>query len=451
MSVTAANIGHPRLRDNLRRGLDGRESHEPRGSASPPFLMWFPSAIFVCSLLLRLGIGWKAGFFHHFEHNEMAHIAISLATQHRYANPFVIPTGPTAHEMPLYPVFQSAIYGLFGISPKAEAVKLAISCVVTALRCAMVPLLCIAAGLGRRAAIAAGILSSAYISALQAELRGNWDSPWQAVALLGLIWATWRLWTTRRWVQRTPWGYFLLWGAALLLQPAFVTILAAFLVTGFTQVDRSERLRYCFRCTILALVIAAFLAPWAIRNYFTFGKLIVTRDNFGLEFWVSNGPNRAYDMRTNFGRVPHPSADLPAAQEVLRMGELKYNEAKLRAATEWVRGNTKQFTRLTLIRFLAFWFPPGGAWVQRLAGAALSVLSLFGLTQLYRTNRTIAVLFSLCWLCFPLVYYIVQWSSRYRYPIEWQLIVCASMAISSMWRRSSELNRGYLAPRAKAA
>jgi len=84
-------------------------------------------------------------------------------------------------------------------------------------------------------------------------------------------------------------------------------------------------------------VVIGFLSPWAIRNQIRLGKLIWTRSNFGLEFWLSMGPCRDFDMRTNFSVVQHPSVDLPEALLVRQLGEVQYHRLKLAEAEAWVR------------------------------------------------------------------------------------------------------------------
>lgn len=392
-------------------------------------------AVFIFSFGLRAAVAWKMGFFRHFQSDEMVRIALSVLRYHEYGNPYLIPTGPTAHEMPVYPLFMSLIYLLFGTGAAGEAVKILIACAVTALRCALLPRFCMAAGLGRAVGIISGALATVYISALQTELRGNWDGPWQALALLVLIWMTIRIWSDSSWLERTPFLYFILWGWAILLQPAFFQILAIFLLAGLIMTQAPVRLRYLQQSIALVLVVFAFLAPWTIRNYFQFGKFMPTRSNFGLEFWLSNGPGRAFDMKTNLGfEVPHPSLDLREAQLVRQMGEVRYNRMKLDEAASWVRSNPRDFVRLTLRRFLAWWLPPERNVFFRVAGLGLTVCAVIGLGLMFRIRPLVASLFLMTWVCFPVIYYVIQWSSKYRYPLEWELLVCAAVTLSSISR-----------------
>lgn len=403
-----------------------------------PVLRRFSLAVFFFAFGLRILIAWKSGFFGGFEQDrreEMVRIGLSLVKYHEYGNPYLIRTGPTAQQMPIYPLFLGFIYFVFGTGASAEAVKILLACAAGALRCALLPLFCVAVGLGRVVGIISGILGTLYIGALQTELRGNWDTPWQALALLIATWMTIRIWRDHSWGQKTPILYLVLWGAAILLQPAFFVILACFLLAGSISVNVAERWRYLQQCLALVLVVSLFIAPWAIRNYLRFGELICTRSNFGLEFWLSNGPGRAFDMQTNLGfDVPHPSHNLREAQSVLQMGEVQYNQAKLKQAEMWVRGNVGEFIHLTWQRFCAWWFPPNGNPLLHWSNLGLTLLALAGLGLMFRVQPLVALLFLLTWMSFPLIYYVIQWSPKYRCPMDWELLVCAAVAIGRFFQ-----------------
>ena len=120
----------------------------------------FSLAIFFFAFGLRLLVAWKAGFFRNFQTDEMVRIALSLVKYHEYGNPYLIRTGPTAHEMPIYLLFLSLIYFVFHTGSRAEAVKIILACAATALRCALLPPFCVAAGLERSVGIISGILAA---------------------------------------------------------------------------------------------------------------------------------------------------------------------------------------------------------------------------------------------------------------------------------------------------
>ena len=389
--------------------------------------------IFFLALALRIFVAWHAGYFRTHGDSEMTRIADSILRFHVYGNPYKIPTGPTAHDMPLFPLFLAGVHVVFGTGHLAEAVNVILSCSVSALRCALLLPFCVSLGLSRGMGIVAGSLGSVYISAIETEVRGCWDGPWQALLLLALTWMTVRIWKEESWVNGTPWLWILLWATAILLAPALAPVLAALLLGGFFYLpNRADQARYLRLASMVVLTTAIFLLPWAVRNKLQLGRLIWTRSNLGLELWVANGPNRAYDIATNTGyRVPIPSSDVKEAQLVKQMGEVAYNKVKLGQARAWIRQHPADFAVLTARRFLAFWFPLGINLIHSIVRVVFSVLALAGLVLLFRIQRLLASVFLLTWISFPCIYYLIQWSTRYRYPIEWELVICASIPLCS--------------------
>ena len=102
-------------------------------------------------------------------------------------------------------------------------------------------------------------------------------------------------------------------------------------------------------------------------------------------------------------------------------------------ATSWIRANPASFGGLTLRRFIAWWFPPGNL-PARATKWGLTLFAFAGLGILWRRHRLLAALFAVTWLTLPVVYYVIQWSSRFRYPMDWQLVICAAVALHSAWR-----------------
>jgi hypothetical protein len=390
--------------------------------------------LFFFALIVRLFAAWHADFFRTRADYEMVLIAKSILQFHVFGNPYAIPTGPTAHEMPLFPLFLSGVNLVLGNGALAEAFNITLTCCASALRCVLLLPFCVSLGLSRRIGIVAASLSSVYISAIQTEVRGEWDGPWQALLLLAITWLTLRIWREGSWLNRTPWLWIVFWATSVLLQPALLPVLAVLLVAGFLFLPNpADRARYLQLAGMVVLAIVVFLLPWAVRNKLELGKFVWTRSNFGLEFWTSNGPNRAWDIGTNVGyRIPLPQDDPKEAELLRQVGEVRYNQMRLAEASAWIRQHPAQFAYLTARRFVAFWFPPGNNAVHSIVRVGFSVLALAGLVILFRMHRLMAVIFLLTWISFTPIYYIVEWSSRYRYPIEWELVICAAVTLSSL-------------------
>ena len=100
-----------------------------------------------------------------------------------------------------------------------------------------------------------------------------------------------------------------------------------------------------------------------------------------------------------------------------------------RLRMEWIRSNPGTFAGLVALRAFHFWFPPGLNAVHTVLEWSLTLVSMIGLYLLYFRHRAAALLILGIWLFYPPVYYIMLWSSRYRYPINWTLLLTAAIAL----------------------
>ena len=61
----------------------------------------------------------------------------------------------------------------------------------------------------------------------------------------------------------------------------------------------------------------------------------------------------------------------------------------------------------------------------------VTAFSIAGLVRLYRRDVTSAVVRVSCLVAFPLVYYVVEFEDRYRYPIMWLTFLLGSLPIAT--------------------
>jgi len=235
-------------------------------------------------------------------------------------------------------------------------------------------------------------------------------------------------------------------GVALLTSPSVGIIFAGF----FGLLVWKDKLAVFRRPNWLLIVLpAVILAPWIIRNFVTFHRLIFVRDNFGLELSISNNDCASFGIAQNiesgcFLKV-HPNVNVEEARKVLALGEPQYNDLKLREALQWIRTHPVRFFRLCAVRVASFWMPPatGGSYSLRGSGRRLerigvyimTLLSAPGLWMLYRRDRLSAWLCVICLGLFPLVYYAVQYEYRYRYTILWVTFLLGSLPITPLAQR----------------
>src|ERR1039458_6183718 len=215
---------------------------------------------FVLALVFRLGVAWVSGAFHRFIPTEMEGIALNVVGFGGYD----LFGGPTAYSTPVFPLYLAGLFSIFGTGLLAQIVKVTVTCAVSALRCGLVPLFAIDAGLDPRIGALAGGISVLYIGALDTEISGGVDGPWVAIALLILVWGILRMWRDGSWQARTPWWFFAFCGFCALLSPSLLPIMGGFLLAGAVACPTGARRRYLRQTALVVVGILAFLLPWAI-------------------------------------------------------------------------------------------------------------------------------------------------------------------------------------------
>src|SRR5689334_2844210 len=82
------------------------------------------SVCFALALILRFGILFGTGVYKGHDRTEMASAAITFARTGQIANAYMsMPTGPTAHVAPLYPMLIGVVYRVFGDGDTGETIK----------------------------------------------------------------------------------------------------------------------------------------------------------------------------------------------------------------------------------------------------------------------------------------------------------------------------------------
>ena len=294
---------------------------------------------FAAALVIRLAVAYATGKFHWLARSEVEMIGLNLAAFGRYD----LYGGPTAHTTPLVPFFFAIVFKIFGGDVAAQMVNATLMCIISSVRSALVPLFALDAGFSRRFALFAGWLNVLYIGSVDTEVSGKLDGPFIGLALLILIWMAMRLWRDGAWQRRTAWEFFAFCGFCGLLNPSLFPVLAGLFVAGAVACLAALRKRYLLQTAISVASIAICLLPWAIRNQMALGAPIFTRSNFGLEFWISNGPGRSYDLQNNVGDQFHPSGHVEEMMKVAEMGEVAYYGQLLSEAKQWVRDYPGEF------------------------------------------------------------------------------------------------------------
>lgn len=411
------------------------------------------SPLWIAGIALLLRVGWiiigHTYKFKTIDNNfsfgwEMGRIGAALASGHGFSNQFGPPTGPTAWEPPLYPCFIAGVFRVFGIYSKASAfVVLTFNSVCSALTC--VPIFLIA----RRMFSEKVAVGSAWAWALLPNImfwctRAVWETSLSALLLAIVFWLTLTMEERDGWL---PWFQFgLLWGMTALNGTSLLAFLpAAGLWAWYRRAKKGKR---SFAGVVLASVVFfVCIAPWLIRNYETFGKFILIRDNFGAELRLGNGEGADGTLML-YQDPPHDPA---AMRQVQEMGEIDYIAMRKQQALAFIKADYLRFAWLSMKRFSFFWASPpkatDPAWLspaKNLIFLASSLLAFWGLGLALKQQRPGAWLMFWLMLVYPAIYYFVYALPRYRHPIEPEMtIFCVFVLLEAgkTWsRRDSDLS-----------
>lgn len=391
-----------------------------------------PRRSFVTILLLALAVqGYfltlvPARYIRPHTRWEIPAVAMALYERGQFADPYCLPTGPTAHMPPFFPAFMALVYRLLGPTLTAGYLIWAFMILGHAILYAMLPWLAARLGLPPPAGVLGGLAGAlvprfpTYVEALTG-------------VAIGLTLAVF----LRRW-QMGPGpaaGSFLLGlacGAAFHLNPTLLPVVLGCLV--FELWWRREPRRWRGPALIL---LGATLAcvPWTWRNYTTLHGLFFIRSNFGLELRMGNHEGAAAHLEVSArqGTERHPRTDEAEARRVQELGEHAYMQEAGREALDWIARQPLRFLALTGSRVAQFWLGPAQALEVVALITLLTVLAGCGLVRAWpglTTPQRAALVIPL--LLYPLIHYLVGYEERYRRPLEAVLFLLAG---ACLWRQ----------------
>ncbi|HTV83038.1 MAG TPA: glycosyltransferase family 39 protein [Acidobacteriaceae bacterium] len=433
-------------------------------SRAPWKIFWIALAVRIA--YMTLARTWRIRpYFHHFAFGyEMGRIARSLATGYGYASPFHGHTGPTAWVAPLFPWILAGVFKVFGVyTPISAWVILAFDCVLNALM--IVTIWEIAERcFNRRVAWWSAWIWALYPAAMQYAVKWVWEMTLTAFLFTWVLVLAMRM----RRIGDAPgepgaapapstkqWAVFaVLWALVGLSDPTLLLFLPPCGIWILMGVPRAKVWPgQIAKATLAAVIFAACVAPWMVRNALIFHQFIPFRANLGAELYLGNGPGSdgiemGYD---------HPFLSLYQCAIYQRMGEVAYAKWRGGLAKQYIRRHPAHSAWISLKRVYFFWFAVPHAQGRSLLtkyGRLLnfqftSLAGLFGLALALRRRRPAAGLFLWAFVLLPLTYYFVTISARFRHPLEPLITILGVYLFQSAeksWRR-----RGQRAPRASVA
>jgi hypothetical protein len=118
------------------------------------------------------------------------------------------------------------------------------------------------------------------------------------------------------------------------------------------------------------------------------------------------------------------------------MGEAAYNRLRLGEARSWIEKHPRGFLKLVVRRIAGFWFMRSyPIYKDFLFFFPVTILAFVGVVQFSQINRRAAGVLALFLFLYPSIYYLVQLSSRYRYPLEGIILLLACWEVAALAAR----------------
>lgn len=408
-------------------------SRQKRPDSAPSRLFWVALAVRLAYVVLAHMYRIRP-YLDHFSFGwEMGRIGRALVTGYGFADPFHGHTGPTTWVGPAYPLIIAAVFKLFGIyTARSAFVLLALNCVLNALMVRFVWE--IAARCFNNLSVTrwSAWLWALYPAAMQYAVKWIWEMTLTAFLFAWVLTLSLRMRniggtpeeaataaSPRRWLL-----FALLWGLIALSNPSlllFLPVNGAWIVAGYRNQRGGPGAQFA-NAMLATVVFLACVAPWTYRNWRAFHHFIPMRGNFGVEFYLGNGPQStgllmAYD---------HPAQDPIELEHYRRMGELAYAKWRGELAKAYIRKDPVHFLNLCLRRLYFFWFGvphpfdegPLDEYGRLLNFQFTSIVGLLGLALALKRRVPAAGLFTWAFVLLPLVYYLVTVHARFRHPLE---------------------------------
>jgi len=400
----------------------------------------------VVALIIRLAVSaamvseFLDGFRNHWHFGwEMGQIAGSICQGRGFASPFFDPSGPTAMLMPAYPYLLAGCMRLFGSYSAASAMAIltlnSIFASVTVL-----PIYFLARRIfDERVAVIAGwtwvfFPYSIYLSG------GRIYSDTLTCLIASLLWLqTVRLRDSRVTEDWLLWGA--LWGLGGLVSPTLLAPLP-FVAAWLAWQRRKANLAWLRPGLLAACVVVAMIAPWTVRNYRTFHRVIPLRDGFWMEVHVGyNG-----DTSDVTPDSAHPTTSPVEYAQWQRLGEIGYMDTKKAEALAFITQHPKFVAWMTVRHFINMWtgfWSVDPSFLARepfyipniFLTSAITLLLLGGLRFTWSEGKGQDVFpLALILATYPLVYYITHSSMDYRHPLDPIIVIMGSYCVLE-WRR----------------
>lgn len=386
-------------------------------------------AVFVAALALHLAA--LAVRHTAYTRTENLRVGVTLAEKGYLGDPFIRPTGPTAHVSPVYPVVVAAVHSVTHDEPRTVFILSFIGAIVSACNVAM--LLPLAKRM--RLPSGAGVLAAlVWVAPLFAwiELGAEHETTFTTAAVLATLLVVFSMLARSELAASDGAQLGAVTGAAAHFSPLLLPMVVGAMVLGGLARRRTLRLRPAF-VVAFAVLLVVVVTPYTLRNRAVMGSTFFIRDNLGLELAVSNAddarPTAEANAQPGSAMDRHPFISPAEADRMRAMGEVAYNKSRMREALGWIQSHPTRFLTLTAQRAGYLLAPYSRRAYQRAIATVLTIGLLVGLVTLWRAGERVTVAAVVGALGgYQLIYLVVQHDVRYVYSMLWiESLVAASL------------------------
>lgn len=396
--------------------------------------------IFVGAMVLRLALMFLFATYridpahdHWAFGAELGRVALSVASGSGFASPIIIGSGPTAWFTPIFPLMLAAVFKIFGVYTAQSAIAIY---TVNSLFSAFTSVLLywIAKPVfGPGVGLASAVLFALYPTSIWHSINTIWNTSLLAFAIVILIGLLMRGMSNTSYKLTLSAG--LVMGLALLIDPAPAFFYPFALALYFwAQKGRPHAIRNV--ATLILLPVLVF-GPWMLRNYLVLGAF-TPRCCPGVEMRMGNNET-AWRLETSIRiGAMHPTGSEAELTRYLQMGEVAYNRYCMEQAKLFIKENPGKFLQLTGWRFLGWWageLTPGQGslhtgnliLLKRMEPLLPIPFFLVGAISVWQKRSAWMILLLL--ITYPVPYYFVHVTQRYRFPIEPFLVLLGAQGL----------------------